>query len=162
MRFFAHSARPVRKNHTVMLSTNSSDGIVPNRAWPLTELSSFATGSFSNRRTWRPQPSSWAKRAVDEWSTAAGINSGTIFRRVRRLGKIWGDRNTPKAVWDVVRPAAKRDDIKGLAPHDLRRTCARVCHLAGGELSRFNFCLDTHPLRQLNGTSAASRDSAMR
>ena len=62
----------------------------------------------------------WAKRAVDEWSTAAGINSGTIFRRVRRLRKIWGDRNTPKAVWDVVRPAAKRADIKGLAPHDLR------------------------------------------
>jgi hypothetical protein len=26
--------------------------------------------------------------------------------------------------------------------------------------SRFNFCWDTHPLRQLNGTSAASRDSA--
>jgi integrase len=91
----------------------------------------------------------WVKRAVDEWTTAAGINSGTIFRRVRRLRKIWGDRITPKAVWHVVRPAAKRADIKGLAPHDLRRTCARVCHLAGGELSRFNFCLDTHPLRQL-------------
>ena len=24
----------------------------------------------------------WAKRAVDEWTTAAGINGGTIFRRV--------------------------------------------------------------------------------
>jgi hypothetical protein len=34
-----------------MPSTNSSDGTVPNRAWHLTELSSFATGSFSNRRT---------------------------------------------------------------------------------------------------------------
>jgi site-specific recombinase XerC len=28
----------------------------------------------------------WAKRAVDAWTTAAGINSGTIFRRVSRLG----------------------------------------------------------------------------
>jgi integrase len=74
----------------------------------------------------------WAKRAVDEWTTAAGINGGAIFRRVNRLGKIWGDRITPKAVWHVVRAAAKRADIKGLAPHDLRRTCARLCHLAGG------------------------------
>src|ERR1700722_5577005 len=108
MRFFAHSARPVRKNHTVMLSTNSSDGIVPNRAWPLTELSSFATGSFSNRRTWRPQPSSWAKRAVDECTTAAGINAGAIFRRVSRLDKIWGDSIAPKAIWHAVKAAAKR------------------------------------------------------
>jgi len=46
-----HSAQPVLRNHTAMPSTNSSDGIVPNRVWPLTELSSFATGSFSNRRT---------------------------------------------------------------------------------------------------------------
>jgi integrase len=83
----------------------------------------------------------WAKRAVDEWTTAAGINGGTIFRRVSRLGKIWGDRITPKAVWHVVRAAAKRADIKGLAPHDLRRTCARLCHLAGGELEQIQFLL---------------------
>jgi integrase len=83
----------------------------------------------------------WAKRAVDEWIAAAGINEGTIFRRVNRLGKIWGDRITPKAVWHVVRAAAKRADIKGLAPDDLRRTCARLCHLAGGELEQIQFLL---------------------
>jgi site-specific recombinase XerD len=49
----------------------------------------------------------WAKRAVDEWTTAAGINGGTIFRRVSRLGKIWGDGITPKAIWHVVKGAAK-------------------------------------------------------
>jgi integrase len=32
----------------------------------------------------------WAKRAVDEWTTAAGTNSGTMFRRVSRLGKNLG------------------------------------------------------------------------
>jgi integrase len=83
----------------------------------------------------------WAKRAVDEWTTAAGIHGGTIFRRVNRSGKIWGDRITPKAVWHVVRAAAKRADIKDLAPHDLRRTCARLCHLAGGELEQIQFLL---------------------
>jgi site-specific recombinase XerD len=83
----------------------------------------------------------WAKRAVDEWTIAAGINTGAIFRRVSRLDKIWGDSITPKAIWHVVKAAAKRADIKNLAPHDLRRTCARLCHLAGGELEQIQFLL---------------------
>src|SRR6266853_4929888 len=83
----------------------------------------------------------WAKRAVDEWTGAAAITCGTIFRRVSRLDKIWGDGITPKAIWHVVKAAAKRADIKNLAPHDLRRTCARLCHLAGGELEQIQFLL---------------------
>ena len=62
----------------------------------------------------------WAKRAVDEWITAAGIKGGAIFRRVSRLDKIWGDGITPKAIWHVVKAAAKRAEIENLAPHDLR------------------------------------------
>ena len=48
---------------------------------------------------------------------------------------------TAKVVWDVVRAAAARADIKKLAPHDLRRTCARLCHVAGGELDQIQFLL---------------------
>ena len=77
----------------------------------------------------------WAKRAVDEWTKAAGITTGLVFRRVNRLGKVWGERITPKAIWHVVKAAAKHAGIQNLAPHDLRRTCARLCHLAGGELA---------------------------
>ncbi len=62
-----------------------------------------------------------AKRAVDEWTTAAAINGGPIFRRINRLGKIWGDGITPKAIWHIVKAAAKRVGIRNLAPHDLRR-----------------------------------------
>src|SRR5260370_701632 len=83
----------------------------------------------------------WAKRAVDVWTNSAGINSGLIFRPVRRLGKVWGHGITPKAIWHVVKAAAKRAGIKELAPHDLRRTCARLCHLAGGKLEQIQFLL---------------------
>jgi site-specific recombinase XerD len=38
----------------------------------------------------------WAKRAVDEWTTAADINGGVIFRRVSRMGKIWAIESRPK------------------------------------------------------------------
>jgi integrase len=44
-------------------------------------------------------------------------------------------------LWDVVRAAAARAGIDKLAPHDLRRTCARLCHLAGGELDQIQFLL---------------------
>jgi site-specific recombinase XerD len=71
----------------------------------------------------------WAKRAVDEWIDAAKISTGALFRRVGRLGKIWGAGLTPKGVWHIVKAAAKRADIKNLAPHDLRRTCARTMPL---------------------------------
>ena len=32
----------------------------------------------------------WVKRAVDCWTAAAEITAGTIFRRVNRMGKLWG------------------------------------------------------------------------
>jgi integrase len=48
---------------------------------------------------------------------------------------------TAKVLWDVVRAAAAAAGIDKLAPHDLRRTCARLCHLAGGELDQIQFLL---------------------
>ena len=83
----------------------------------------------------------WAKRAVDEWIAAAEIGAGRIFRRVNRFGEIWGEGLTPKAIWHVVKGAALRAGIQDLAPHDLRRTCARLCHLAGGKLEQIQFLL---------------------
>ena len=72
---------------------------------------------------------------------STSISTGALFRRVGRRGKIWGASLTPKAIWHIVKAAAKRADIKNLAPHDLRRTCARLCHLAGGELEQIQFLL---------------------
>jgi site-specific recombinase XerD len=81
------------------------------------------------------------KRTVDAWTAAAEISAGTIFRPVNRMGKLRGDGLTPKAIWLVVKAAEQRAGIKNLAPHDLRRTCARLCHLAGGELEQIQFLL---------------------
>lgn len=83
----------------------------------------------------------WVKAAVDEWTVAAGISNGVVFRAINRVGRIWGNGMSPKVLWDVVRTAAARANIDKLAPHDLRRTCARLCHLAGGELDQIQFLL---------------------
>jgi site-specific recombinase XerD len=48
---------------------------------------------------------------------------------------------TQNVVWYVVKKCAQRAGIDGLAPHDLRRSCARLCHSAGGELEQIQFLL---------------------
>ena len=83
----------------------------------------------------------WVKNAIDEWTVAAGITHGVVFRAINRAGRVWGDGVSPKVLWHVVRAAAARAGIERLAPHDLRRTCARLCHLAGGELDQIQFLL---------------------
>jgi len=84
----------------------------------------------------------WVKStAVDAWTTAGGITAGRVFRAINKAGRIWGDGMSPKVLWDVVRVAAASAGIEKLAPHDLRRTCARLCHLGGGELEQIQFLL---------------------
>jgi hypothetical protein len=41
----------------------------------------------------------------------------------------------------VVRRCAERTHLEHLAPHDLRRTCAKLCHTAGGEIEQIQFLL---------------------
>ena len=83
----------------------------------------------------------WVKKVIDEWLFAAGITSGRLFRRVNKAGRTWGEVMTEKVVWHVVREFARKAGIQRLAPHDLRRTCARLCHSAGGELEQIQFLL---------------------
>jgi len=70
----------------------------------------------------------WVKNAVDSWTEAAQITTGRVFRSINKAGKVWGDGMTPKIIWEVMKDAAARSGIEKLAPHDVRRTCARfVC-----------------------------------
>ena len=72
-----------------------------------------------------PMPG-WVNRAVDDWTHAAEITAGFIFRAVSSTGAIWGEHITPKAIWHVVKGAALSAGTANLAPHDLRRSCARL------------------------------------
>jgi site-specific recombinase XerD len=83
----------------------------------------------------------WVKSAIDRWLVAANIRSGRLFRCVSKIGSVGGTGMTEKVVWVVVREFAKTVNLDKLAPHDLRRTCARLCHEAGGELEQIQFLL---------------------
>jgi integrase len=83
----------------------------------------------------------WVKNVIDEWTRAANISNGYLFRKLDRTHKVWGERLSAKAIWHIVKRAAKRAGIDRLAPHDLRRSCAKFCHMAGGELEQIQFLL---------------------
>ena len=83
----------------------------------------------------------WVKAGIDAWMVASGITTGILLRSINKAGRIWGTGFSPKIIWGVVKQKAKCCDIPCLAPHDLRRTCARLCHQAGGELEQIQFLL---------------------
>ncbi len=83
----------------------------------------------------------WVKAAMDCWTGAAKVTVGRIFRCVNKTGAVWGEGITEKVIWCVVKEFAAKAHIGNLAPHDLRRTCARLCHVAGGELEQIQFLL---------------------
>jgi site-specific recombinase XerD len=78
---------------------------------------------------------------IDEWLAAAAITAGRLFRCVCRAGKYWGDGVTERLVWHVVKQYARKLGLAQVAPHDLRRSCAKLCHASGGELDQIQFLL---------------------
>ena len=66
----------------------------------------------------------WVKAGLDQWTRAAGVREGKIFRAVARTGKIWGKGISQNVVWYVVRTCCERVGLEHIAPHDLRRYAA--------------------------------------
>jgi|CXWK01.1.fsa_nt_gi integrase len=98
--------------------------------WVIVDL----VGKHNRVRT-VPIPS-WAKLAVDEWTTAAGLTTGPVFRAVNKGGKVAGSGMTPQAVYNAVVTYAE-----GLGAHDLRRTFAKLAHKGGAPLEQIQLTL---------------------
>jgi integrase len=83
----------------------------------------------------------WCKGLIDVWLRDSRVTEGKVFRRVSKNGARQDAGVTSDVVWYAVKQYAKRIGVDRLAPHDLRRTCARLCHGAGGELEQIQFLL---------------------
>ena len=77
-----------------------------------------------------------AKAALDDWLAAAGIESGFLFRQLLRSGRVRTAAISAWTVWQTVVTAAKAAGIDHLGPHDLRRSCAKFCRKAGGDIEQ--------------------------
>lgn len=72
----------------------------------------------------------WVKVAIDAWTSAAAIAGGRVFGFSEKLP------------WQRLRKYARAVGLpETLAPHDLRRTSAKLCRAAGGELEQIQFLL---------------------
>jgi site-specific recombinase XerD len=87
-----------------------------------------------------PMPT-WVKVALDAWTCAAGVKEGHVFRAVNRADQVQGAAMSEKVVWQLLQPYAEAAGLSGIAPHDLRRTCAKLCRAAGGELEQIQLLL---------------------
>jgi integrase len=83
----------------------------------------------------------WVKVAIDAWSALANVTSGYVFRPVNRGDQTVGERLSEKVVWQLLRPYATAAGVPGIAPHDCRRTAAKLCRAAGGELEQIQLLL---------------------
>jgi len=106
-----------------------------------------------NRVRTVPVPS-WVKKLVDDWLKAAGIEEGFLFRPLEKgnhLAASWnedGERVGPSTekvsestLWRVIKEYAAAIDRDELAPHDLRRTTAKLCRAKGGDLEQIQLLL---------------------
>jgi site-specific recombinase XerD len=118
-----------------LASLRTEDVQIRQGHWAIVDL----VGKGGHVRT-VPMPN-WVKDAVDKWTAAAQVTDGRIFRAVSRHGSTWGRGISENVVWYVVRSCAQRLELEHIAPHDLRRTCAKLCHSNGGELEQIQFLL---------------------
>ncbi len=70
----------------------------------------------------------WTKEAIDEWIAVANIRGGLIFRRIDKAGKVQDGAISSNAVYQIVQQYAV-DVGAAIAPHDVRRTFAKLAHL---------------------------------
>ena len=82
------------------------------------------------------------KVRIDDWLRAAAIEQGRIFRAVNKGDSMTGEGIADeKAIWRLVVDYAAQTSLGQLATHDLRRTCAKLCRKAGGDLEQIQLLL---------------------
>jgi integrase/recombinase XerD len=87
-----------------------------------------------------PMPS-WAKSAIDVWVASAGFTTGNVFRPVNKGDRLAGDRMTAQAVFNQVKIYSAAIGIEKFAPHDLRRSYAKLAHKGHAPLEQIQLSL---------------------
>jgi integrase len=82
-----------------------------------------------------PMPA-WTKTAIDSWVTAASITAGPMFRGVNKGDAIAGERLSTQGIRRAVTRYAD-----AIAPHDLRRTFAKLAFKGGAKLDQIQLSL---------------------
>jgi integrase len=102
--------------------------------WNIVDLS----GKGKRIRT-VPMPG-WAKAAIDRWTASTGLSSGRILHAINKGGRLASSSMTPQSVFMTVRGYANKLGVR-VAPHDLRRTFAKLAHKGRAALEQIQLSL---------------------
>jgi integrase len=122
----------LRRNEAAMLTleqVQQRDG-----RWAIVDLE----GKGHRIRT-VPMPA-WAKVLLDEWARAAGLSSGRILRPINKAGRILREAMTSQSIFLAVQNYAGALGLE-IAPHDLRRTFAKLAHKGRAALEQIQLSL---------------------
>jgi integrase len=88
---------------------------------------------------------SWTKVAIDDWAKTAGIKEGLVFVALPH-GKLPNSLTETKRlleqnIMELVKKYGKKIGQSKLAPHDLRRTFAKLAHKGKAGLEQIQLSL---------------------
>ena len=99
----------------------------------------------------------WVKDIIDQYTQAVDITTGVLFHRMLKgsdeLAK--GEGMSSQAVWDIVQ---KYSPVPNLAPHDLRRTFAKLAAGKGAPLVQIQKTLGHASIQTTEGYIGADQD----
>jgi len=102
----------------------------------------------------------WVTKGIDAWQAAGSVEKGPLLRSVSKGGKV-GESLSDWAIWSVVTEAAKEIGIERFGAHDLRRTCAKLCRKAGGDLEQIKFLLGHSSIQTTERYLGSEQDIAV-
>ena len=102
----------------------------------------------------------WVKHGINAWQAAGKVEGGPLLRSIAKGGKL-GKSLSDWAIWAVVTEAAKGIGIENFGAHDLRRTCAKLCRKAGGDLEQIKFLLGHSSIQTTERYLGSEQDIAV-
>ena len=93
-----------------------------------------------NRLRTVPMPS-WTKVAIDQWAVAAALTTGYVFRALNNRHELTGAALLPQNIMEAVEKYGRQIGVAKLAPHDLRRTFAKLAHKGRAALEQIQLSL---------------------
>jgi integrase len=92
-----------------------------------------------NRLRTVPMPA-WTKAALDDWLAAARFTAGLALGSVNKGDRITGQGMSAQSIYEVVDAYGKRLGVT-LAPHDVRRTFAKLAYKGRAPLEQIQMSL---------------------
>lgn len=108
-----------------------------------------------HNRTRTVPMAAWIKALIDKYTEAVGVTSGVLFRRIGKGDKVRDVGMTPQAIWNMVQAYSP---VEHLAPHDLRRTFAKLAASGGAPLVQIQKTLGHASIQTTENYIGADQD----